>query len=535
MSLKAVMFGAFALFVALGLGGCQWFSRPLEKREPSEAPPAPLWVTVVGNQDLAESLRQLTGEWESQAGYGLNIDVADALELSVHTREFSTNSDVVICRYSFFPFIAEGNQLEPIPRGFLEDAGGRWTNIFGSLRVRVLRWAEKPLAVPLGMTVFVLYLRADVLEHLGAKPPTTWQEYQLLAEKLAQSKPKFTSTHSGEMNTTNKGGIISVSKSSTPSAGENLLVSNLFPAQTPTAPEAAGGEAEASLTEPRWFGTLEPLGPGWAGCVLLARAAAYVVHRDYFSNYFSIEDMSPLIDREPFVRALEELCAAAKLGPPNVLSLTPDEVREAFWRGECGMAITWPSPTARLSVSEPTPSVTFGHLPGSPDVYDIRRSQWQKRRRDEPWQVPLLGIDGWVGVVLKTSERKSDAFQFLFWLSVEQASEFTAKLPEVTMYRSEHLTMFRNWVESPVPPPAAIEYGLLVREMLEKPVSLVCLPLPGREEYLKALDEAVAKAVCGEASPREALRAAAERWQAITDKFGRDRQLQAFKHSMNLP
>ena len=70
-----------------------------------------------------------------------------------------------------------------------------------------------------------------------------------------------------------------------------------------------------------WCGTIEPLAPGWAGLVLLARAAPYAKHRDNYSALFDIETMEPLVAGPPFVQALEELVAAAKLGPGRSVQL----------------------------------------------------------------------------------------------------------------------------------------------------------------------------------------------------------------------
>jgi multiple sugar transport system substrate-binding protein len=90
------------------------------------------------------------------------------------------------------------------------------------------------------------------------------------------------------------------------------------------------------------------------------------------------------------------------------------------------------------------------------------------------------------------------------------------------------------WVEGAMPSGAAIEYVLLIRQILEKPVGLVALPLPGREEYLAALDDAVAAAVRGDLSPHEALHQAAVKWEEITERLGRQRQLAAFRRSLGL-
>ena len=65
------------------------------------------------------------------------------------------------------------------------------------------------------------------------------------------------------------------------------------------------------------YGTVEPLARGWAGLVLLARAAAYAKERDNYTTLFDEKTLEPAIAGPPFVRALEELVAAAKLGPAD--------------------------------------------------------------------------------------------------------------------------------------------------------------------------------------------------------------------------
>jgi multiple sugar transport system substrate-binding protein len=444
----------------------------------------------VGDTQLGETVSRLESEWRSQAGYGLEVEQADAGKFLEQASSDQCPWDAVVLPYEVFPSAAASLALEPIPRSILEDEQGRWTRVFGTLRVRVLRWAEKPVAVPLGMPIFVLYLRSDKLESVGAKPPATWAEYQQLAERLAR-------------------------------LGNS--------ASSQASPQAAG---EGSF---RWFGTLEPLGPGWRGLVFLARAATYVSHRDNYSTYFAIESMEPLIDREPFVRALEELVAAARLGPSEILEYGPAEVRAAFWKGQSAMAITWPTAADSLPPPEKLLPVSFAELPGSADVYDLRKEVWERRRKDEPMQIPLLGVDGRVGIVPKKSGRAADAFQFLFWLSVEQAGEIAARSPFCSLYRSDHLTEAHRWVESAIPQASAIEYALLVRQTLEKPAGLLALPLPGRKEYLRVLDDAVASAVRGELSPREALRKAAQEWDQITERLGRQAQRDAFRKALGVP
>ena len=91
------------------------------------------------------------------------------------------------------------------------------------------------------------------------------------------------------------------------------------------------------------YGTVEPLARGWAGLVLLARAAAYAKERDNYTTLFDEKTLEPAIAGPPFVRALEELVAAAKLGPAEQLDFDPAAARAEFWKGSAAMAVSWPT------------------------------------------------------------------------------------------------------------------------------------------------------------------------------------------------
>ena len=55
--------------------------------------------------------------------------------------------------------------------------------------------------------------------------------------------------------------------------------------------------------------------------------------------------------------------------------------------------------------------------------------------------------------------------------------------------------------------------------------------IPGVDEYVAALDDAVKAAALGKVAPQAALQQAAERWEQITDAHGRETQRDAYlKH-----
>ncbi len=381
--------------------------------------------------------------------------------------------DAVICPSSLLGPLAEGKLVTPLPEA-------KFSEVFELLQIRETAWGTDVFGVSFGSPVLTCYCRADLLEKLDRKPPATWPEYHELAELLAQEVPQ-------------------------------------------------NGDA--------WCGTLEPLGPGWAGIVLLARAAPYAKHRDYYSTLFDMKTMEPLIDTEPFIRALEELVAASKLGPTEQLASDPAAVRAAFWQGRCGMALSWPSAAAELPDPPETSDeirVVFAELPGSPTAYNFGSKSWEERREDEPGRVPLLAMAGRVGTVWATSAQQQPAAELLSWLAgAELSPQICVGNEAMTLFRHSHLESPEAWVEGPAAD-AALQYAELTEQTLQRQQSVMALRIPGRAEYLAALDEAVRRAVAGEQSPAEALRQAADRWRAVTRQLGSESQKKAYLHSLNL-
>ena len=109
-----------------------------------------------------------------------------------------------------------------MPRKIASDPQGPWSQTFELLRNQEAVWGDEVYGVPLGSPVLCCYYRPDLLEKLHRKPPRTWKEYEELARLLREEGAK-----SGEVK----------------------------------------------------YGTVEPLARGWAGLVLLARAAAYAKER----------------------------------------------------------------------------------------------------------------------------------------------------------------------------------------------------------------------------------------------------------------
>ncbi len=455
--------------VCLALTGCP---KPECNGRTDEVPLAgvKLRLLVVDDPAIAVAIGQLRGEWEAQTGSEFQVEQTTEEELNKAERLLA---DAVICPSYLLGALAEQKLIAPLPKKPTDHDGGQSAGVFELLGLRQAAWGAEVYAVPFGSPVLVCYYRADLLEQLGRRPPQTWAEYQRLAELLDSSQ-----------------------------------------VVTP------------------WSGVIEPLGQGWAALVLLARAAPYAKHRDNYSTLFDINTMEPLVAGEPFVRALEELVAAAKLGSKEQLQYDPAAVRAAFWRGECGMALSWPTAAARLTAEEDI-AVGFVELPGSQQVYNFSTGAWEDRPNDDQHHVPLLSIAGRLGVVAAGSDHPLPAIQLLRWLSDRRFSTQVCAVSEsTTLFRRSHMEHPGLWVEEPVSASAAARYAAVTEATLQRQQWLSALQIPGRSEYLSALDTAVRSAVRGEQSPSEALRRASEQWQEITRRLGTQQQRSAYLHSL---
>jgi multiple sugar transport system substrate-binding protein len=297
-------------------------------------------------------------------------------------------------------------------------------------------------------------------------------------------------------------------------------------------PPATWADYQATAKALSGAAVIEPLAEGWAGVFLLARAAAYASHRDNLSTLFSISTMEPLVAGPPFVRALEELAASVD---KKSLEMDPAAVRRAFWQGEAGMAVTWPT-AADASLAEVKPDFAAGvtALPGARDVFDVGDGQWETRAKGDAGRIPLLGVAGRLGMVSTASQWPETAWQLLLWLTDEKWSvQVCAASPATTLFRHAHLAEANAWVERPMTAEAATQYAECVAAALEGRQHLFALRIAGRRDYLAALDAAVRSAVEGE-NPQQALGDAAARWREITEQLGVERQKAAYRASLGL-
>jgi hypothetical protein len=222
--------------------------------------------------------------------------------------------------------------------------------------------------------------------------------------------------------------------------------------------------------------------------VWLARAAPQVVSRERLGELFDSETMKPRITEPEFVETLAESVASSK---------SPDE-REK---------------------NEPSPGPAL---------------QTSRRRPAAARNVPLIGYGDRLAAVTASSRNAASAFKLLEWLArAETSSQFAAADDGLLPVRRSLLSSAK-WYEAEL---TAEERAALAKVLSESLTSDECLMIPrvpGVDEYLEALDEAVMSAFSEEVAPQAALETAAQRWEEITKVRGRDEQRTSYRKHLGI-
>ncbi|MFV1964368.1 MAG: ABC transporter substrate-binding protein [Pirellulaceae bacterium] len=470
------------VLVFLSAAGCHSKSQQETPDDAANATDlAPLRLLVIDDPEMATAIQR---EWLARAGREVVMRNLTTRQL-LDGKSSRLGADVVVYPSGLIGHLATRGLIEPLRVESVMSSPPGSQDVFELSRLREARWGRETFAVPLGSPQLTLLYRADVFQKHGLIVPATWDEYRTLVERLADLQQK----------------------------------GMLF-----------GGDGGS------WNAVIEPLGPGWAGQVLLARAASYAKHRSQFSALFEYRTMKPLITGPAWTRAMGDLHRIADDLPSRVKSFAPSDVRSEFLSGRCAMAMTWPSRADDRSkgLAEEALQIGVAELPGSTAAYNYRSQQWENRGDAAQQHVTLLGVSGRLGSVTRECRQTHEAVNMLTWISGELSSQICPESQRTTLFRESHLGQATLWVDSQFTQQAATSYGEVVQQAMSRPGWLCSVRIPGRHRYLAALDKAVHAVLDGEASSEEALAAAAQTWEETTESLGRDKQREAYMRSIGL-
>jgi multiple sugar transport system substrate-binding protein len=380
---------------------------------------------------------------------------------------------------------AAADRLAPLPDDYTGRGGeeGRpkydWAGLLPLHRERLLRWGDRPYALPvLGESPLCFY-RLDLFADPAARaafrdrfqrdlaPPTTWEDFAELAE-FFNGRPGIT-------------------RSLPPLAADDELDREFH------AVAASAAVRAADLVN--------------RGHERDARAELFSFHCDFATG-------EPRVTSPGFVHALDLLrrlqaCRAPADGKP---------APEAFAAGKAVLCLADASWVNRFQTSAAKPRFGVCRVPGSRVVFDHATGKQEAPLGGN--YVPYLGAGGYLGVVPRGAAAAEATFALLGELSGPEKSRQVVIEPSWGggVFRRDQLSDAAGWSSFGMDQAQTSAMVQALQQTLTHPGMsnpATRLRLPKEAEYRKALLDEVRAALAGKKDTAAALKAADERWRAL--------------------
>jgi multiple sugar transport system substrate-binding protein len=261
-----------------------------------------------------------------------------------------------------------------------------------------------------------------------------------------------------------------------------------------------------------------------------SRAAAYAKHPDDPGFFFDTKDFKPRINSPAFVRAATEWRDECNKWAPTggATQLGWGDVIQAYVTGRVAMCVGWGDHGTNAQ-DENTSKIKglsrYAMTPGSKEVYNSSSGQWEKK--DTVSRAPYIAYGGWNLQMPKDSRQKEAAWAWGTHAASLSTSNKMVTLPTgANPLRKSQLTDVSIWTDGPAkwPKDEATSYMKAINDTITHPNLVADLRIMGFFEYVQPLELAVAQIMAGEADAQKALDEAAQAWEQITNKFGKDKQ-----------
>jgi multiple sugar transport system substrate-binding protein len=470
--LAAVCLGCLTA-VLLATSGCE--GDDARQSSAGSHPFAGQTVTIAAPKELglSDAWKPVLDEWSEQTGAKCQL-----VEYSSRAPQAADppSGDAIILPFSELGAFAAADRLGRIPQAQFGNEATRWLDFFSGLREHVLSLGGAPSLIPISCPVLVCYLRRDLLERSGLKPPETWEDYQALVDASAQWAPGLS--------------------------------------------------------------VVEPWGPDFRATMFLARALPLVKHPASYSVFFDIESGAPLIDSPGFVRALEQALAATSKMPADVKNLTPEDCRRLVLSGKAAMAITMEPGRGGEKGTERAHgiSLSFVRLPGSRQLYNRRSKIWESPSDQDVNYATLAPFAGLAAAVSHEARgANADAAWNLIGFLATNHYEQAFRQVDKSVCRESQLSGSIPWMSADLRSDELPRFLGAVAESLRSNSISAELAVIGHSQFRQALSEGLTAALEGKQTPEAALKSVAERWRAIESGLGAERVRDSYRKCLGLP
>lgn len=451
-------------------------------------------VTQTG-RSIGGPVEDYAPEWEAATGGDVELQqfaFGELFEKIITSFETGASDyDVLIFPADWAGDLMAPGYLEPISDELLAKLEPE--DIIPLYGERITAWGDTVYALPYDGDGHMLYYRKDLVNpespyaaEFEAKygypldEPLTWSQYYDIAEFF----------NGREVET----------------AGE-------------TAPIAGVAEAQRRNAQSYW--------------VFLSHAAGYGKVPGNPCFFFSCDDMTPQVNNPGWVQALDDYIRSRDLGPTEQLQWDVADTRVQFPAGASVLNIDWGdvgpisyNPDASVIVG----NTGFGVLPGADRYWDYTKGEWV----DEVNVAPFIAFGGWIIGVAKDSEVKDAALDFAAFMARPELVKQLAVTPDTGINPSRY-SQFEDidlWINAGFDQAGAEDYLAAVEDSISHPNAVLDLRIRGSAEYLNVLDTEISRALAAEISSQEALDNVATGWNEITDRLGREEQLQQYRSAV---
>ncbi len=261
-----------------------------------------------------------------------------------------------------------------------------------------------------------------------------------------------------------------------------------------------------------------------------SRAAAYGKHPEDPGFFFDTKDFKPRINSPAFVRAATEWRDECNKWSPSggATQLGWGDVIPAFTTGRVAMCVGWGDHGTNAqdtNTSKIKGLARYAMTPGSKEVYNTSSGKWETMTSVS--RAPYIAYGGWNLQMPKDSKQKEAAWAWGAYAASLPSSNKMVTLPTgANPLRKSQLTDVSIWTDGPAKwsKDEAASYMKAINDTITHPNLVADLRIMGFFEYVQPLELAVSQIMSGQADAQKALDEAAQAWEGITNKFGKDKQ-----------
>jgi len=290
------------------------------------------------------------------------------------------------------------------------------------------------------------------------------------------------------------------------------------------------------------FGFLDQPKP-WGGFQFYftgSRATAYAKYPGE-KNWLFDENMKPLVNNPAWVRAIQDVVDALPSEPADQINADPGTTAFQQFLPGTGALLEWWGDIGTMARTTDTSTigdvVDFDILPGSDDVYNFRKGQWEKLASG-PNQAPNMAYLGWGIYVMKTvdsdAKRHKAAWSAAAHLGGKDLSMWTAAYPSgFQPYRKSH-TNLDLWALAGYDKKYIGSYMKSQSDSYNHPNSAIEPRIPGIFQYYSIAEDELQKTFAGKQTAQQGADNVAAAWDKLTDKLGRENQVKYYRIAMGL-